>query len=356
MRQEELIGKAQTVLGLIDGESLGITSCHEHILWDMSTYFQEPTAASDKGLAHQPVSLDNLWWVRANPNGNIDNTIQTDEQIAIKELLRFKYAGGGTLTELSPNGMARDPMGLARVARATGLNIIMGGGYYVGQSHPKDMDNKTEEEIAREIIQDIMVGVGDTGIRSGIIGEIGCSVPFTKNERKVLRACAIAQRRTGAAINVHPSINDELVIENIKVLKEAGADLTRVAISHTDGFGFSLKTRSKILEAGCYAEYDGFGQSVYAFRYMDRVANEQSDIQRINDIIQLIDKGYINQILLAQDYCFKCCLASYGGYGYDHTITVLVPFMRFKGLTDQQIHTLLVENPKRFLQFAPAKD
>jgi phosphotriesterase-related protein len=356
MDQTELIGKAQTVLGTIEGQSLGKTSCHEHILWDMSTYFQEPATATERGLAHQPVSLDNLWWVRANPNSNLDNQVQTDEQLAIKELLRFKYAGGGTLVELSPIGMARDPVGLAHVARATGLNIIMGCGYYVGQSHPKDMDLKTDEGIAQEIVRDIIEGVGDTGIHSGIIGEIGCSMPLTQNEKKVLRACAMAQRRTGAAINVHPSIDDQALLEGIKVLQDAGADLTRVAISHVDGFGFSLETRRKVLEMGCYLEFDEFGQSVYHFLYMGRVANADSDIKRINDICQIIDMGYINQILLAQDFCFKCCLATYGGYGYAHILTNLQPFLRAKGITEQQINILLVENPRRLLEFVPAKE
>jgi phosphotriesterase-related protein len=345
MDQRDLVGKAQTVLGPVDGQSLGITSCHEHILWDMSTYFQEPATATERGLAHQPVSLENLGWVRANPNSNLD----------IRELLPFKYAGGGTLVELSPRGMARDPAGLAHVARATGLNIIMGCGYYVGQSHPKGMDLKTEEGIAQEIVGDIIEGVGDTGVRAGIIGEIGCSMPLTGNEVKVLRACAMAQRRTGAAINVHPSIDDEALLEGVRVLRDAGADLTRVAISHVDGFGFSPETRRKVLEMGCYLEFDGFGQSVYHFLYMGRVANADSDIKRIDDICQIIDMGFISQVLVAQDFCFKCCLAAYGGYGYAHILTNLQPFLRAKGMTKQQINTLLVENPRKLLEFVPAK-
>ena len=356
MKQEELIGKAQTVTGLIDAEQIGITTCHEHIFWDMSDYFREPATAIERGLAHQPVSLENLYWVRAHSAGNIDNMRQTDEQLAVSELLRFKLAGGGTIVELSQDGMARDPSGLARVARATGLNIIMGCGYYSAFSHPADMDQKTEEAITQEIVQEIMVGVRDTGVRSGIIGEIACSLPLTQNERKVLRACAVAQRRTGAAINVHPSISDEIVIENIEILKDAGADLTRIAISHVDGFEFSLPTLRKILEAGCYVEYDGFGHSLYHFVYMGRVVNEQSDIQRIDSIMQLIDEGYINQIVIGQDMFFKCSLVAYGGYGYAHILDNLLPFMRVKGMTDQQIHTLLIENPKRLLQFVAAED
>ena len=319
----------------------------------MSDYFEEPETASEKELARQPVSMENLHLIRARPHINIDNMVQTSEKIAVRELLDYKYAGGGTIVELSQNGLARDPKALARIARATGLNIIMGSGYYVELSHPADMDEKTEKDIADEIVRDITMGVGETGVKAGIIGEIGCSLPLTDNERKVLRACAAAQRRTGAAINIHPSIDDNALLENIAVLKDAGADLSRVAISHIDGFGYSLETRLKVLEDGCYVEYDGFGQALYHFFYMGRIANAMSDIQKITDIMELIDKGYINQILLAQDFCFKCCLATYGGYGYAHIIRNLIPFMKAKGMTEEQIHTLLVDNPRRLLEFTP---
>ncbi len=353
MRSPDLEGRIQTVLGVIDSGGLGVTSCHEHILWDMSVYFEEPSSASDKGLAHQPVCLENLYWVRANPTKNVDNMIQTDEPLAAKEVLRFKHAGGGAIVELSQHGLSRDPLGLARVARATGLNIVMGSGYYVSASHPPDMDNRTDEQIAQEIISDLTVGVGTTGVCSGIIGEIGCSTPFSPNEKKVLRACSLAQRETGAAMNIHPSIGDEVVLENIRVLDEAGADLSHIAISHIDGYGFSQSTIRRILEAGCYVEYDGFGQALYHFPYMGIMINGMSDMDRIRDIMVLIDEGYGKQILIGQDFCFKCDLASYGGYGYDHMLRNLVRVMEAKGMTGEQVETLLVGNPARFLAFAP---
>jgi len=351
----QLVGKAQTVLGAIDGESIGITSCHEHILWNLSAIFREPDSPRDRELAHQPVQMDNLYWVRANPHSNVDNMLQTDEKLAISELRHLKNAGGRTIVELSQNGLSRNPMGLARVAQATGLNIVMGSGYYIDVAHPQDMDSKTEEDIAQEIVNDIAVGVGDTGIRSGIIGEIGCSAPLTDNERKVLGASARAQRQTGAPMNVHPSMSDELVMENIKILKDAGADLSRVAISHVDGFEYSPNTRRKILDEGCYVSYDGFGQLIYHFLIGGRVFNGHNDIQRIDEIIQMIEEGYIKQIQIAQDFCFKSCLAAYGGYGYAHILNNLLPFMKAKGISEENIHTLLVENPRRFLEFVPAQ-
>jgi phosphotriesterase-related protein len=70
-------------------------------------------------------------------------------------------------------GLARDPLALARVARAIGLSIIMGSGYYVAAAHPPDMDARTADDVAREIVTDLTVGVGDTGVRAGFIGEIG---------------------------------------------------------------------------------------------------------------------------------------------------------------------------------------
>lgn len=357
MKQTELVGKVQTVLGLIDAESLGVTSTHEHLLSDMGVWFVEPAQAIERRLAHEPISLDNLWWVRSHTVLHADNVKLLDEQLAIKEVLLYKWEGGNSLVELTSIGMSRDPLGLTRIARATGLNIIMGSGYYMGPSHPPELATETEEEIAEEIIRDIMVGVGDTGVHAGIIGEIGCSMPLEESERKVLRASAIAQRSTGAAINVHPSPADDLVLEIIQILRDAGSDLSRTIISHIDLWSFSRDTCRKIADAGCYLEYDRFSTTaeLYPPYFLGgRHLKPLSEIQKINDIVELIAEGYLNQILVGQDICFKHCLITYGGCGYAHILRDVVPVMRVNGISDEQIHTLLVENPKRVLQFVPA--
>ena len=353
MRQGELTGKAQTVLGLIDADSLGVTMAHEHVFSDASAYFVEPTEAGDKKLAHEPVRLDNLRWVRNHCMSNVDNMQLTDEQLAIKEIMLFKMAGGGTVVDMTCIGLHRDPLGLVRVSKATGVNIIMGAGYYVALSHPPELADMSEEEIAEGIVRDIMVGVGDTGVRAGIIGEIGCSLPLEDSERRVLRACAIAQRRTGAAINIHPSPSDDLALEIIKILDDAGADLGHTVISHVHPWSFSLTTLHTLADAGCYIEYDNFGQEVAEIRplYFGRLLDFSSPVRRIEDIMQLIADGYLNHILVSQDVCFKFNLVTYGGCGYAHILRDIVPFMRHKGMSDEQINTLLVENPKRALTF-----
>jgi phosphotriesterase-related protein len=354
MNAEYLQGKVQTVLGLIGPGNVGITSAHEHILFDMVDVWRPPYPASERGRAYDKVGLENLSVVRANPGAIRDNMCQTDESLAVSELLRFRYAGGGTLVELSQNGLHRDPLGLARVARATGVNIVMGSGYYIGITHPGDMDARTEEDLADEMVRDILTGVGDTGVRSGIIGELGCSSPCTSNEKKVLRAAARAQRRTGVPINVHPSLTGKGLLGNIETLKSAGADLTHVAISHVDGYDYSLDTQRRVLEAGCYIVYDGCGNVVYPFSYMDQMINVDSDAHRLDKLQPLIDDGFVGQLLLGGDICFKCLLAAYGGFGYAHIVNNFIPLMRARGMPEEHIQALTVDNPARFLQFKPA--
>ena len=351
--REDLKGKVITVLGPIGGEELGFTQPHEHLLLDVSVYFVEPSSATDRLLAHQPVSLENLYWVRYHTRENIDCYRLQDEHIAIKELMRFKLAGGDTLVELTTTGLGRDPKALVRISRATGVNIIMGTGYYIEASHGPDVMEMSEEQIADELVTEIMVGVEKTDIRAGIIGEIGCSWPLRDNERKVLRASAIAQQKTGVAINIHPSRNENGPLEVIDVLREAGAQLSKVVISHMDRCGYLLETRLKILESGCSVEYDVFGKEGYypaeAALADGHLPDMPNDVGRLKQISELIDLGYIRQILMSQDTCMKIDLTRWGGPGYAHILENVIPLMRVYGYTEEQIRTLTVENPRVML-------
>jgi phosphotriesterase-related protein len=353
MKRRDLVGKVQTVLGLIDAEALGVTLPHEHLLTDLSTYFVEPDEASQRKLAYEPVSIENLGWIKTHRMNNIDDLRLTDEEVAIEEAMLYKRAGGNTIVEVSSIGLCRDPEGLARISRATGLNIIMGSGYYVGASHPPELAKKSEEEIAEEIAHDILEGVDGTGIRAGIIGEIGCTVPLLEDEKKVLRASAKAQQRTGAAISVHPSSRDDLVLEIVDILGEAGADLHHTIICHVNHFGFSRETLCRLADAGCYIEIDNFGQDAVPFPVFvfGHFLETPSDTQRIEAIIRLIEDGYIDKILISGDRCLKQHLVKYGGYGYAHILNNIAPWMRLKGISEKSINKILVENPSRMMQF-----
>jgi phosphotriesterase-related protein len=368
MRQEELAGKVQTVLGLIDGDSLGVTLPHEHLL-SASKIFTPPSEASEQELAYQPVSLENLNWIRYHYSHNLDNLALRDEQTAIDEAMFYKRAGGDTIVELTcTSSMGRAPLGLRRIARATGLNIIMSTGFFALSSSYESGSpaDRSEEALAEQMVREITVGVSDTGLRAGIIGEIGLIWPLSKTERKILRASAHAQRDTGAALNIHPPMrastklprqkdHEDVVMEVVKTLDNAGADLNRTIISHIDICCFTPTFRRKLAETGCYLEYDCFGVESYLNPEFC-VLDTPNDAQRVNEIIQLIDEGYLSQILLSGDHWTKHMLRRYGGWGYDHILTNVVPLMRHKGMSHDQIHTLLVENPKRVLTFAPVED
>jgi phosphotriesterase-related protein len=357
MPKSELAGQVQTVLGTISPEELGITLAHEHCLVDLLCWFDEPAEASQKELAYQPLSLENFGWVRYNPMNHRDNLRLLDEEVAIKELQLYARAGGGSVVDCTNVGIGRDPLALARLARATGLNIIMGSGYYCAASHPPDMDSKSEEDIVQEIVHDLTVGVGSTGIRSGFIGEIGCSWPLTGNERKVLQASARAQQLTGAVLTVHPGRNQAAYLEIVDLLDKAGADLHRVIMEHVDRAILDHVKRLQVLEecaqAGCYLEYDGFGHESYLpIGYSPRGGLDRiNDRQRVADIYQLIERGYLRQILLSQDCCMKMNLRGSGGGGYAHILNNVLPRMRDHGIGDEAIHTMLVDNPRPAFSF-----
>jgi Phosphotriesterase family len=93
-------------------------------------------------------------------------------------------------------GIGRDPLGLSRIAPATGLNIVMGTGYYVDAAHPLGFDTLSESDLHRKMVEDIRDGIGDTQVNAGLVGEIGCSWPLTQNEKKVLGAAAKTLKRT----------------------------------------------------------------------------------------------------------------------------------------------------------------
>lgn len=344
-----LSGKAQTVLGPVDPESLGPTSTHEHLLLDFTLMFSPPTELSERHKAYEPVTMENLGRVRYNPFRSYDDLQTTDEDVAVSEALYFKRAGGGSMIDTSPIGLGRDPLALARISRATGINIIMGSGYYVAAVHPPDMDDKTEDEIAREIVADITTGVSDTRLKSGIIGELGCTWPLTDNERKVLRAGALAQRETGASITVHPGRSDAAPFEILDVLEEAGADLTRVVIDHLDRTIADVDTLLRLAERDCYLEYDFFGWEISYFPLsgMDMI----SDAQRLDFIGRLVDEGYAQRVVVAHDMFGKHRLVKYGGHGFAHILENIVPRMRERGFGERVIDAILVSNPRRILTF-----
>jgi phosphotriesterase-related protein len=344
-------GHVQTVLGTIAPAQMGVTLPHEHLLIDFKVMFAEPAAASDKGRAYEPVSLANLGWVRQHFNANLDNLRLTDERVAADEILLFKHAGGSTVVDPTPRTLARDPRALARIARATGLNVVMGAGYYVHASHPPDMDRRSVDELARELIADVTTGVGDTGIRAGLLGEIGTTWPWTENEKKVLRAAIAAQRETGAPLMIHPGRHPRMPMELAEFVRKEGGDLRRTIMCHICRTIADVKEVLDLAQTGLWLEYDLFGleNSYYPYNPSFDMPNDGG---RMAHVLALMAAGHQDQLLLSHDIAYKTSLVTYGGYGYHHLLVNVVPRLRAKGVDDAGLRRLLVENPTHAFAFA----
>ena len=345
-----LAGKALTVLGVVEGAALGVTLPHEHLLIDFGVMFREPSAATDKGLAYQPVGLSNLGWVRQNFNANLDNLRLLDEQTARDEITLFRDAGGQTVVDPTNVSLSRDPAALARIARATGLNIVMGAGYYVAAAHPPDMDRRTEDSIADEIVREIAVGVGDTGVRAGLIGEIGNTWPWTENEKKVVRAAVEAQRRTGAPLMIHPGRDQAAPMQIVQLIAKQGGNLRRTVMCHIERTIADTRHLYDLADTGVWLEYDLFGleNSYYPYNPDFDMPNDGG---RMAQILALIARGHQDQILMSHDIAYKSSLTKYGGYGYHHLLVNVVPRLRRKGVDDAGLRRLLVENPAHAFVF-----
>jgi len=344
-------GKVQTVLGLIDGDEMGLTTPHEHLLLDLTVRFKlMEESVTAKTMAERPMTPDMAGWIRFHLFENRDNLLLDDEELAIEEIMRFKLAGGKSVVDVTNWGIGQDPHAMTRIARATGLNIIMGTGYYTMDSGCAEvLARKSENEICQDIVNDITVGTD--GICAGIIGEIGAdSWPLHEIEIKSLRAAVRAQRATGAGLTIHPGRLDESPLQIVDIVKKAGADMSRVVIEHIDRTAYSFETMVAIAKAGCCLEFDCFSmEGYYPRRY--GVFDIPNDAQRVNYIIRLIELGYLNQVLIATDTAMKSRLTVYGGPGYAHIPENVIPLMRAKGMSEEVIRAITVENPKRLLTF-----
>lgn len=343
-------GKVMTVQGLIEPEELGITSAHEHLLLDFTVAWREPTEASLKEIAFSPVNISHLGILRYDINLSRDNCLLTDVNLAIEELRQFKILGGGSIVDQTNVGLGRDPSSLFQISRETGMHIVMGCGYYTQASHPPDIATKSIDRIAEDIEQDIIKGVGETGIYAGVIGEIGTSFPMTTNEEKVLRGAARAQLHTGVPISIHLWGRGKEGLRVLDVLEEEGVDLSRVAMSHIrPNFPGSLQYNTDMAKRGAFLIFDEFGHEEY-YKHKGGGHPMPSDYDYCVRVKEIIEAGFLNQILLAQDVCYKIFLTRYGGFGYGHILRNIKPMLLYDiGLTEREVQTILEENANTWL-------
>jgi phosphotriesterase-related protein len=337
----------QTVLGTVKPEEVGPTMTHEHLIIDFGVMFTPPPETSDEAMSDRPVSIENLGWIRQYCYSNFDNLKLLNEETAVKEAILYKKSGGKTIVDATTQGIGRDPLALERISRLSGVNIVMGAGYYVDAAHPKEIEAMDEDTIAATIVKQVMVGTDGTGIKAGIIGEIGCTWPLTANEKKILRASASAQKETGASILIHPGRSESAPLEILEILEKTGASIPRVIIGHLDRTVSNILELKKIADTGCGLEWDLFGNEVSFYQPSD--FDMPSDAQRMDLIRSMIDYGVEDRIVISHDICTKHRLIEYGGHGYGYILEHIIPRMKSRGFSDKEIASITETNPANFL-------
>ncbi len=341
-------GRIQTVRGLIDPDALGPTLMHEHILWDVT----RPEVRAEAEAAGTPpvtITLDNVCEIHRRSILDYGNQFNDDYAIALKELMRLRDAGGGGIVDLSNFGLAPDPEGLRYLSQGSDVHIVQGAGYYVDEYIPDEIKGRSVEILTEEIVGQVVKGCWGTDVRAGIIGEIGCMWPLRPFERKVLRAAAVAQRETGASINVHPGRHRDAPFEVVEVIVAAGGDPTRLVMSHIDRTLFTNDDVFRLADTGCVIEYDFFGVETSYYWFSD--VDLPTDSMRLAFIRALIERGQGDQVVVSHDICTKTRLVTFGGHGYRHMFLNVVPLMRRKGFSEDEIDTILVRTPRRLLTF-----
>ena len=260
---------------------------------------------------------------------------------AMHELADLRARGGQTVVDLTLAGDGRDPHALRRLSQSTGVKIVMAtGGYRAGGASETRTD---------ALVRDITLGVADSGVRAGILGEIDLGAgPCGAAEVAVLRATAQASRRTGAAISLAGPIPGEILRRALDVLESEGVDLARVIVGGLDPLAAETERLEQLLARGIYLQFDMLG------RY-PHVRSASSDRDVAAAVVALVRRGHARRILLSQDVRTKIQLKTYGGTGYAFVFEQFVPYLRRLGLTGDEIETILATNPARMLTLAEPK-
>jgi len=285
---------------------------------------------------------------RWDPGAHPENYRLVDEGEVSADLLDFRELGGRAIVDATPIDLGRNPVALQRFSRATGLHVVMGTGYYLEPTHRGYLTPGAEDEQTYlHITEEFEHGVATTGVRPGLIGEIGTSDPPTESELRVLRGAARAARDTGLALcaHVHPWGRGGPLVADVAMTE--GLAPERIALLHTTT---ARPDDLDVLRAtGVWLSFDLFGfdhSLLSAGRY------PPTDVDSAAIVAQLFADGLEDRVLVSQDVGVRTRLRRHGGWGYGHLLRHVVPLLRMAGLSEADLHKLVVLNPARLLSLA----
>lgn len=273
------------------------------------------------------------------------------EDDAVKRLNELKSRGVDSIVDLTVIGMGRYIPRIARVAAATDLNIVVATGVYTYNDVPMyfhftgpDSPLDGEEPMVEMFVRDIEHGIADTGIKAAILKCATDEPGVTPGVERVLRAVAKAHRLTGVPISTHTHAATRRGLEQQRIFAEEGVDLTRVVIGHS-GDTTDLDYLSELIGNGSYIGMDRFGVDVYL-----------SFEDRVDTVARMCERGHADKMVLSHDAaCFmdwvpEQLLPALPNWHYLHIHNDVIPALKKRGVTDEQLTTMLVENPRKIFE------
>jgi phosphotriesterase-related protein len=318
--------QVNTVKGALNTEQLGVTLMHEHVFVlsaEIMQNFPEPWGDEEKRVAD-----------------------------AIARLNELKSRGVDTIVDLTVIGLGRYIPRIQRVAAQTELNIVVATGVYTYNDVPMYFHFQgpgTElggpEFMADMFVRDIEEGIAGTGVRAAILKCATDQPGVTPGVERVLRAVAQAHRRTGVPISTHTHAHTERGLEQQRIFEEEGVDLSRVVIGHS-GDTTDIAYLEKLIANGSYIGMDRFGIDVL-LPFEDRV----------NTVAKMCERGHADKMVLSHDAaCFNDWLPEAAlpsvlpNWHFLHIHNDVIPALKQRGVTEEQINTMLIDNPRKIFE------
>ena len=306
----------------------GATLFHEHmqLATDFNQKFAAATAAARAANGLPPVPARGPAAGGNRAGGPPPPDIMRSVDLMSDEVAKTKSAGVACIVDGGHPDMGRDINFLRQVSMKSGVPIVAGGGFYSQPFYPKEISTMSEEQIVKALIKQ---ADDDT---LGVFGEIGSWDEITVDERKVFRAIGKAHVATNLPIFTHTGIPGKSALEQLDILEDAGVKPERVIIGHLGNLvDANVYVHKAICRRGAFVGFDRQGGN--------------GDAQQVPMVVALVDAGFADHLMFSAD----------ASSGYSKTLTVFVPKLKAAGVSDQVLHHIMVDNPRRFLAFVPKR-
>ena len=307
----------QTATGPLDTDDLGFTLMHEHV-------------------------LVLSWSYRMQYPGEFDRAAEL--KTAVERLVEAREAGVQTIVDLTPIDLGRDAEYIREASELSGMQIVVPTGFYHQQPFPGASAPSRASAYHDLMLRDVVEGIGDTGVRAGVI-KCATEPELHETNATILRAAAQVHRETGVPICTHSQPANRTGLDQIALFRDAGVDLGRVVIGHSDD-AEDIDYLLEILDSGAYCGMDRIGLP------FPRTSEERADM-----IAALVERGYAERITLSHDSC------TYSGgipqwlkeermpdWRLTHIPLDILPMLRERSVSEEALTAMTVGNPRRIFE------